>query len=136
VLICSYKRWNKLFVVLCFVESSTTQVKVSFSQWLFKKLHYWFSPRMFIHKFFAVFVNCFRLGQKLSDTYVFFAGAIDILVVEQPDGTLVASPFHVRFGKLGVLRAKEKMVSVTIFDRSSPAVKNLSCLLFKCRVMM
>nr|CAB3263482.1 phosphatidate phosphatase LPIN1 [Phallusia mammillata] len=43
-------------------------------------------------------------------------GAIDILVVEQPDGSLVASPFHVRFGKLGVLRAKEKMVNIHIND--------------------
>ncbi|XP_076807035.1 phosphatidate phosphatase LPIN1-like isoform X2 [Clavelina lepadiformis] len=43
-------------------------------------------------------------------------GAIDILVVEQPDGTLLASPFHVRFGKLGVLRAKEKLVNITVND--------------------
>nr|XP_018672987.1 phosphatidate phosphatase LPIN1 isoform X1 [Ciona intestinalis] len=41
-------------------------------------------------------------------------GAIDILVVEQPDGSLVASPFHVRFGKLGVLRAREKLVNIAI----------------------
>jgi phosphatidate phosphatase LPIN len=32
-------------------------------------------------------------------------------VVEQPDGTFVCSPFHVRFGKLGVLRSREKIVS-------------------------
>ena len=39
-------------------------------------------------------------------------GAIDVVVVEQEDGTLKSSPFHVRFGKLGVLQAKEKIVSV------------------------
>lgn len=38
-------------------------------------------------------------------------GAIDVIVVEQPDGTYVCSPFHVRFGKLGVLRSREKIVS-------------------------
>lgn len=47
-----------------------------------------------------------------------FSGAIDIVVVEQEDGTFLASPFHVRFGKLGVLRAKEKLV--TIFKLTIP----------------
>ena len=37
-------------------------------------------------------------------------GAIDTLIVEQRDGTYKSSPFHVRFGKLGVLRAREKVV--------------------------
>lgn len=39
-------------------------------------------------------------------------GAIDVIVVEQQDGTYSCSPFHVRFGKLGVLRAREKIVSI------------------------
>lgn len=39
-------------------------------------------------------------------------GAIDVVVVEQPDGTFTCSPFHVRFGKLGVLRSREKVVSI------------------------
>lgn len=38
-------------------------------------------------------------------------GAIDIVVVEQPDGTFTCSPFHVRFGKIGVLRSREKIVT-------------------------
>lgn len=37
-------------------------------------------------------------------------GAIDVVVVEQADGTFTCSPFHVRFGKLGVLRSREKVV--------------------------
>ncbi|XP_030761072.1 phosphatidate phosphatase LPIN3 [Sitophilus oryzae] len=41
-------------------------------------------------------------------------GAIDVVVVEQPDGTYNCSPFHVRFGKLGVLRSKEKVVDIEI----------------------
>lgn len=38
-------------------------------------------------------------------------GAIDVIVVELADGSFVCSPFHVRFGKLGVLRSREKIVS-------------------------
>ncbi|XP_073991710.1 phosphatidate phosphatase LPIN isoform X2 [Rhodnius prolixus] len=41
-------------------------------------------------------------------------GAIDVVVVEQPDGTFTCSPFHVRFGKMGVLRSKEKIVDIEI----------------------
>ncbi|KAF7280145.1 hypothetical protein GWI33_006322 [Rhynchophorus ferrugineus] len=41
-------------------------------------------------------------------------GAIDVVVVKQPDGTYKCSPFHVRFGKLGVLRSKAKVVSFAI----------------------
>lgn len=37
-------------------------------------------------------------------------GAIDVLIVEQEDGTYLSSPFHVRFGKMGVLRSREKVV--------------------------
>ncbi|XP_055614352.1 phosphatidate phosphatase LPIN3 [Uranotaenia lowii] len=41
-------------------------------------------------------------------------GAIDVIIVEQPDGTYMCSPFHVRFGKLGVLRSREKIVDIEI----------------------
>lgn len=41
-------------------------------------------------------------------------GAIDVIVVEQPDGSFTCSPFHVRFGKMGVLRSKEKIVEIEI----------------------
>ncbi|XP_029725975.1 phosphatidate phosphatase LPIN3 isoform X1 [Aedes albopictus] len=41
-------------------------------------------------------------------------GAIDVIIVEQPDGSFVCSPFHVRFGKLGVLRSREKIVDIEI----------------------
>lgn len=39
------------------------------------------------------------------------SGGIDVLVVKQMDGSFRCSPFHVRFGKLGVLRSREKVVS-------------------------
>ena len=41
-------------------------------------------------------------------------GAIDVIVVQQEDGTFKGSPFHVRFGKLGVIRSKEKIVDIEI----------------------
>ncbi|XP_031435992.1 phosphatidate phosphatase LPIN1 isoform X2 [Clupea harengus] len=42
------------------------------------------------------------------------SGCIDVIVVRQPDGTLKCSPFHVRFGKMGVLRSREKLVDIEI----------------------
>lgn len=44
-------------------------------------------------------------------------GAVDVIVVEQSNGDLVCSPFYVRFGKMGVLRSKEKVVSVIFIAR-------------------
>lgn len=41
-------------------------------------------------------------------------GAIDVIVVQQEDGTYSSSPFHVRFGKIGVLRSREKVVDIEI----------------------
>ncbi|XP_062836538.1 phosphatidate phosphatase LPIN2 isoform X2 [Anolis carolinensis] len=42
------------------------------------------------------------------------SGCIDVIVVRQQDGTFLCSPFHVRFGKLGVLRSKEKVIDIEI----------------------
>ncbi|XP_062948418.1 phosphatidate phosphatase LPIN3 isoform X2 [Cynocephalus volans] len=42
------------------------------------------------------------------------SGGIDVLVVKQVDGSFRCSPFHVRFGKLGVLRSREKVVDIEI----------------------
>ncbi|XP_057558670.1 phosphatidate phosphatase LPIN3 isoform X2 [Hippopotamus amphibius kiboko] len=42
------------------------------------------------------------------------SGGIDVLVVRQADGSFRCSPFHVRFGKLGVLRSREKVVDIEI----------------------
>uniref|UniRef100_A0A5F4WGW7 phosphatidate phosphatase n=1 Tax=Callithrix jacchus TaxID=9483 RepID=A0A5F4WGW7_CALJA len=42
------------------------------------------------------------------------SGSIDVLVVKQLDGSFRCSPFHVRFGKLGVLRSREKVVDIEI----------------------
>ena len=42
------------------------------------------------------------------------SGAIDVIVVEQEDGTLACSPFHVRFGKFSLLRPHEKKVEFRV----------------------
>lgn len=42
------------------------------------------------------------------------SGAIDVIVVEREDGSLVCSPFHVRFGKFSLLRPYEKKVEFRV----------------------
>lgn len=42
------------------------------------------------------------------------SGAIDVIVVEQEDGSLMCSPFHVRFGKFSLLRPYEKKVEFKV----------------------
>ncbi|KAF2177693.1 nuclear elongation and deformation protein 1 [Zopfia rhizophila CBS 207.26] len=44
------------------------------------------------------------------------SGAIDVIVVEQEDGSLACSPFHVRFGKLSLLRPTDKKVEFKVND--------------------
>lgn len=59
------------------------------------------------------------LGRFVSNVRGFYSeinsatltGAIDVVVIRQEDGSYIGSPFHVRFGKLGVLRSREKIVS-------------------------
>ncbi|PKA63789.1 phosphatidate phosphatase LPIN [Apostasia shenzhenica] len=44
-----------------------------------------------------------------------FGGAVDIIVVQQPDGSFKSSPWYVRFGKFqGVLKTKEKIISICV----------------------
>lgn len=58
-------------------------------------------------------------GSYIRDAYnnlnpATLSGAIDIIVAQHPDGELTTSPFHVRFGKLGVLSPKEKIINISI----------------------
>ncbi|NXQ24567.1 LPIN3 phosphatase, partial [Alaudala cheleensis] len=59
-----------------------------------------------------VFVTMKELYQDLNPANL--SGCIDVVVVRQPDNSFKCSPFHVRFGKLGVLRSKEKVVDIEI----------------------
>ncbi|CEF66246.1 Lipin, N-terminal domain and LNS2, Lipin/Ned1/Smp2 domain and HAD-like domain-containing protein [Strongyloides ratti] len=42
------------------------------------------------------------------------SGAIDVIVVELPNGDLVSTPFHVRFGKYGVFYSGDKVIDIKI----------------------
>ncbi|XP_077095937.1 phosphatidate phosphatase LPIN1 isoform X2 [Siphateles boraxobius] len=59
-----------------------------------------------------VFVQVKELYRGLNPATL--SGCIDVIVVRQPNGTLQCSPFHVRFGKMGVLRSREKVVDIEI----------------------
>ena len=52
---------------------------------------------------------------RFSGPFHPFGGAVDIVVVEQKDGTFKSSPWYVRFGKFqGVLKAREKVVDICV----------------------
>lgn len=63
-----------------------------------------------------------RLGSYISrGVYTFsrpfhpFGGAVDIVVVEQPDGSFKSSPWNVKFGKFqGVLKSRVRTVSIAV----------------------
>ncbi|CEG65915.1 Putative Lipin Ned1 [Rhizopus microsporus] len=71
-----------------------------------------------------------KLGSLFTSVQSFYneinpatlSGAIDIVVVEQPDGELACSPFHVRFGKLSVLMPQEKKVQIKVNGEVVPYV--------------
>ena len=44
----------------------------------------------------------------------FFTGAIDIVFVRQRDGRFKSTPFYVKFGKIGVLQAREKVIYIEV----------------------
>nr|KAF6471726.1 lipin 3 [Molossus molossus] len=60
----------------------------------------------------TVFGTVKELYQGLNPATL--SGCIDVLVVKQVDGSFRCSPFHVRFGKLGVLRSREKVVDIEV----------------------
>lgn len=68
---------------------------------------------MLTNSSFLSFLSLFRTDSGINPATL--TGAIDVIVVKRKDehGETVysCSPFHVRFGKLRVLRAGEKRVS-------------------------
>ncbi|KAK9096907.1 hypothetical protein Sjap_022404 [Stephania japonica] len=56
-----------------------------------------------------------RLGSYIAAPFHPFGGAVDIIVVEQQDGSFKSSPWYVKFGKFqGVLKSKEKIVAICV----------------------
>ena len=54
------------------------------------------------------------LTKMLGINSATLSGAIDIVMVVQPDGTLKSAPFHVRFGKFKLLKANRKKIAIKI----------------------
>ncbi|ODV77108.1 LNS2-domain-containing protein, partial [Suhomyces tanzawaensis NRRL Y-17324] len=44
------------------------------------------------------------------------SGAIDIIVIEQPDGSLHCSPWHIRFGKFQIFKPSQKKIDLYVND--------------------
>ncbi|KAJ1822267.1 lipin Ned1 [Coemansia sp. RSA 2599] len=59
-----------------------------------------------------VFSTVSQLYKELNPATL--SGAIDVVVVEDKEGNLSCSPFHVRFGKLQLLRPSDKAVQVIV----------------------
>ena len=66
--------------------------------------------------------SCRELYNDVNAAYL--TGAVDVLVVRQRDGGLKSTPFHARFGKLGVLRTGD------FKEVSERFTKKRVCLLF------
>lgn len=43
-------------------------------------------------------------------------GAIDVIVIERPDGTYHCSPFHIRFGKFQIIKPLQKKIDLFVND--------------------
>ena len=73
------------------------------------------SPSSTMSVFFDRLLNTYS---KVSDALTFNAatlsGAIDIIVIHHSDDTFKSTPFHVRFGKLQLLKSREKLVSIRV----------------------
>ncbi|KAJ2352283.1 lipin Ned1, partial [Coemansia sp. RSA 2673] len=61
-----------------------------------------------------VFSTVSQLYKELNPATL--SGAIDVVVVEGRDGEFSCSPFHVRFGKLQLLRPSDKAVQIIVND--------------------
>ncbi|XP_061351310.1 phosphatidate phosphatase PAH1-like isoform X2 [Gastrolobium bilobum] len=56
-----------------------------------------------------------RVGSLIATPFHPFGGAVDVIVVQQQDGTFRSTPWYVRFGKFqGVLKGAEKIVRIKV----------------------
>ena len=53
------------------------------------------------------------------------SGAIDIIAVEMENGDIISTPFHVRFGKLQILRSRDKKVIIRVNGKKVPLAMKL-----------
>lgn len=55
-----------------------------------------------------------------------FGGAIDIILIKQPDGSLKTTPFHVRFGRFKLLRSADKNIRIMINDKLTDMIMRIN----------
>ncbi len=55
-----------------------------------------------------------------------FSGSMDILVIESPNGIYKSSAFHVRFGSLKVIKAKEQDIEIFVNSKKTEVTMKLS----------
>jgi len=64
-----------------------------------------------------------RLVSGITNAFDFnsatLSGALDVIVIKHPDGSLHCTPFHVRFGKLKLLRSREKTIRLLVNGEST-----------------
>lgn len=53
------------------------------------------------------------------------SGSVDVIAVQQKDGSYKATPFHVRFGKFDVLNCKDKIVKIEINNKPTHVTMKL-----------
>ena len=67
-----------------------------------------------------------KVSNALEFNKATLSGAVDVIAVQYDDGTFQSSPFHVRFGKLKVLKSKEEVISLYINDEDVPVKMKLA----------
>ncbi|KAI6169990.1 LNS2 domain-containing protein [Aphelenchoides bicaudatus] len=58
-----------------------------------------------------------------STNPAYLSGAIDVIVVEQPDGNYLSTPFHVHFGKWAVWNIEDKFVDIQINGKNIEEIR-------------
>jgi phosphatidate phosphatase LPIN len=72
---------------------------------------------------FKNWVSSFKKGTQVNTSTL--SGCIDIVVVKDKNGNLKSTPFHVRFGKLKVLKTHDKVIELIINDKSTKVTMKL-----------
>jgi phosphatidate phosphatase LPIN len=62
---------------------------------------------------------------SLSRSMDILSGAIDIVVIEQEDGSFKSSPWHVRFGTLKIMRSHEKKIKIMVNGKLTDIVMKI-----------
>ena len=66
------------------------------------------------------------ISSTLDINQATLSGALDVIAVRYDDGSVKATPFHVRIGKIKLLRSKGKKLKVFVNGQDSGLVMNVS----------